>query len=342
MAFKILTDEEKAFLTEEELAKYDEQLRIYQMRVNFVNQLEKFENAEIKPYIAKKKAVKVVEKIQISDVMILDTNIRAENKVSEMISEIKLLNKIDSQKFSEGMKADVSISDNSEKLNSIVKKCDGLSDIHISLDVPSLKIERKEYSAPLTKKANVPLASVTGIPENSPVIPDTNIKISIPDLKVAEINISEKVPSVKDDDFKISMPDSKIRNINVPDTVKFEEIRYKSPVTDIISVEQPVIHNVDVNHIEIKKHTVCLDNVHQVDINAPEVKSFKISSPSVSVPEQRNIDPVKTAEFKKPVITSPAELPDVPDVKTVNIHIPGVRISNIPEIKIPDINSMSE
>ena len=50
MAFKILTEDEIKLLTDKQRIQYESQLAIYNERVKFVEQLEKLENVEIKPY----------------------------------------------------------------------------------------------------------------------------------------------------------------------------------------------------------------------------------------------------------------------------------------------------
>ena len=50
MAFKILSSEEIELLTKEQRACYEEELFIYNERVRFVEQMEKFENTVIQPY----------------------------------------------------------------------------------------------------------------------------------------------------------------------------------------------------------------------------------------------------------------------------------------------------
>ena len=50
MAFKILSEEEKLFMTEKQLEVYEKELRLYKERLAFVEQVEKMESAEIKKF----------------------------------------------------------------------------------------------------------------------------------------------------------------------------------------------------------------------------------------------------------------------------------------------------
>lgn len=50
MAFKILSSEEIELLTESQQDSYKKELSAYYDRVKFVEQMEKFENTQIKPY----------------------------------------------------------------------------------------------------------------------------------------------------------------------------------------------------------------------------------------------------------------------------------------------------
>lgn len=62
MAFRILSEEEKSYLSEEELLCYEEELDIYNARVDFVNKLEKLENVEIKEYNPKLDKISAIKK----------------------------------------------------------------------------------------------------------------------------------------------------------------------------------------------------------------------------------------------------------------------------------------
>ncbi len=72
MGFKILTEEEKSFLTEKQLAQYQQQLEKYKQRVDFVEKLIKLENVELKPYVAKKAVIRKINKVHVSDITIPD------------------------------------------------------------------------------------------------------------------------------------------------------------------------------------------------------------------------------------------------------------------------------
>ena len=50
MAFKILSEEEKLFMTEKQLEIYENELRLYKERLAFVEKVEKLEGAEIKKF----------------------------------------------------------------------------------------------------------------------------------------------------------------------------------------------------------------------------------------------------------------------------------------------------
>ena len=64
MAFRILSEEEKSYLSEEELLCYEEELDIYNARVDFVNKLEKLENVEIKEYNPKLDKISAIKKVE--------------------------------------------------------------------------------------------------------------------------------------------------------------------------------------------------------------------------------------------------------------------------------------
>lgn len=61
MAFRILSDEEKSFLTDEQRKSYESELEMKKKREAFVERLTELENAEIKPYTPSLKTVNVIK-----------------------------------------------------------------------------------------------------------------------------------------------------------------------------------------------------------------------------------------------------------------------------------------
>lgn len=67
MAFRILSEEQLLLLTDKQQKQYEKELDIYKKRVAFVEQLEKFENADFKPYTPKLSKITVTDKIEIKE-----------------------------------------------------------------------------------------------------------------------------------------------------------------------------------------------------------------------------------------------------------------------------------
>lgn len=67
MAFRILSEEQLLLLTDKQQKQYEKELDIYKKRVAFVEQLEKFENADFKPYTPKLSKISVADKIEIKE-----------------------------------------------------------------------------------------------------------------------------------------------------------------------------------------------------------------------------------------------------------------------------------
>jgi hypothetical protein len=64
MAFTILREEQLLLLTDNQIKQYEKELDLHKKRVAFVEQLEKFENAEFKPYTPKLHKIIVIDKME--------------------------------------------------------------------------------------------------------------------------------------------------------------------------------------------------------------------------------------------------------------------------------------
>ena len=365
MAFKILTEKEKEFLTEKELEIYEEKLRIYLMRVDFVNQLDKFENAEIKPYTARKVPVKTIKKVQISDVLIPEMKIKNKNIISEKISGYKLLNKVDSDKKAEEMTPKIKISNN-DKLYSIIKKCDDMPSISVSVKISSVKIVKKQCDIPQIRETEIPSAELKNMPKKSELKNNNAVKISMPVSNVSEIN------TLKEN--------------------KMSEIRCILPKSGIKEVKQPEIKQVNLKKPFFEKYSISGIDNDRINVDLPKVSDRPLPSTSVKVPEHGLVSPVKanklenkdikltgipqiketvslvgllvmpgapsgintnnikridpenysSMKFNKPEFRNNIEIPEVPELKKIKIKMPGLSIRGISERSRPDTEGIRE
>lgn len=341
MAFRILTEEEKALLSEEQLKRYEAELDMYNKRVNFVKKLEKLENVKIEPYEVKKVKIKASANVEAPYISIPDTRLKAENKVSDKISEYKLFNKVDSEKMKKEMTAEIKYTDDREKLYTVIKKCSDFNPKKIVTDAVSVKIDKKDISSPEVKKFNAPSVPSVNIEKNECAVPEIK-KVSVTTPVIKNIpEISAEKPDVR---ISVSIDTSGVSDINKVSAVKPVRSEFKLPDIKPEKVSVPEISEVNIKSVEVGKAS--LERIpERKDNKVPEISVSEIPSAKANVPEIKKpaIPSVSTFEKQKSVPSGMPQLNNV-SVPSVNPAL-SVRSSekiNTDNIRRPDITKTKE
>ena len=346
MAFKILSSDEIELLTEEQRKSYESELEIYNERVKFVEQLEKFENTVVSPYEPKlvnisdvKKAPKVAYAKPEYVVELVDIDVNSAPEMSTV-------------KFDKPVTATVPkcLKTKSVSVEHIKQaKCEQPIIPKVSKTVvPEKTIEKFEKNKPElpqvkgtvipTKvhkiqkqdKPLMPLKTKTVVPcvtpkKNGQVNPSLPKKIKVKKFNqftMAALSVDEKAMTVSI--FKKNAP-----KVNLPNVVMPEKI---NPILPKASVEFAEIKNFK----GFKRRDIAVPKAiipNQVNASFKQVNHTKAELPYVS-----NIS-VKKASIKR-IDVKKAELPiaQKTDVPVKNIHKSAYGFSDVPTIDVQKIN----
>ena len=158
MAFRILSFDELELLTENQRKSYEEELAIYNERVKFVEQIEKLENAVIKPYEPKLEAIPSVCEVPDGEFE------RPEYEFVKFAPVIKLKSNMAEFRFDEPVMA-------------LVPEHAKISNVPIG---QMKNVERDKPVLPIISKAAAPVDSFAMAEQQRPILP-VNVKVSIPD-----------------------------------------------------------------------------------------------------------------------------------------------------------------
>jgi len=342
MAFKILTEEEKELLSEEQLRRYESELEMYQKRVDFVKKLEKLENVKIKPYEVKKVKIKDTSKVVISDISIPGSKLHAENTVSDKISGYRLLNKVDSEKMKKEMAAEVKNIDGREKLYTVIKKCSDFNPKQIVTDKASVKIEKKDIEAPEIGKFNVPSAGSLNIEKNECSVPQiNNVSLKNPEIK----NIPEISAEKPDISVKICVNTDGVSGINKVSDPEPVNINFTAPEAKMEQISVPEIKCVSVGKVEVGKASV--EGIpERKDNRMPDISVSGIPSAKAEVPQTKALNVPSVNRMEK-IDRSLTEIPShysisVPSLNpSMSFKAPGsINTDNIRRPDISEINNM--
>ncbi len=327
MPFRILTEEEIQFLTEEELAVYNEELELRKEREKLVENLEKYENVRLKEYVP------VLNNIDAVSVAVeRNIAIPALGKIS--LKEGYVLNEADySDKFKPIDIPQINVSKNNFSLTDteVYEKLEKLS---ISFDEPSVMPKMNAVTVADAPDVKMP-AKVSCKPENMPDIMAhsvRNISFDAPDMTVPALftdfgtdaetrhftGISHELSGIDDISLNISAP-----------SYSFEMPEMKKASVNTVEVTMP--------HTAAKFETaeLSLSDMPEVEINA-DLRSMNFSAPEFSpeLPDIGTIPNVRARTFSQ-AECAPADIPD--------IKVNSANVRNITEIKnsapvVPDID----
>lgn len=297
MAFKILTEDEIKLLTDKQRIQYENQLAIYNERVKFVEQLEKLENVEIKPYEPTLTCIPAVglppEKIFTAPLYDI--------KITEQV--IKVQSKYDVVDFIKPAKA-------------VLPECSKITNIKTD------NLKAIEHVKPALPEINNAAASVkifTKMESKSPILPKSK--------KVGMLGITFKKPQQAKPDLPAVIKPDNYANLDfTPVIIDNRAITANNPtavtsqiaLTKFVSPEksQPVLPKLSVAFSDVKafekpEHTLSDLPKAVVPQDLPQqaalIKQTKISQ--ANLPEISNISPV-TASFNKPKIKD-TQLPSI-------------------------------
>ena len=157
MAFKILSLEELELLTENQRENYEKELAIYNERVKFVEQMEKFENTVIKPYEPKLTAIPAVCEVPEKEF---------EEPEYEFV-KITPFTKPESK---------VAVIDFGEPIMAVVPGHTKIKNVPVG---HMKNVERDKPVLPIISKAAAPADLFTKAEQQQPVLP-ASVKVSIP------------------------------------------------------------------------------------------------------------------------------------------------------------------
>lgn len=354
MAFKVLSEEEKVFLTDEELLQYEERLEIYQERVAFVERLEKIQNAFTEEYVPKFKGIKKIRKVAPKSFKMPENKqVKIDSvNVKPVIGIFNKINSIDSnvlKKCNEIKMFDRSYIDNALKKNTGINRSFETPDIsHVSDNIPKVKtpkLKKYDISVDSLKKIS---ANVKG--NSTDVVKPVKVKKFVCDEHVPEIdneifkkiNVKINKPGfVKPDICKLDL------NTNVKSDLSVKDVKIDKK--DIIGTLNTEV-KCDIRKINFKKPDIKAD-MPKVKVKT-DIKITKYTSGTKIDPKipEINISKVKKKTFEKPVvsvkISANHNVRDISDIKftytkpqrqEVNLNT-DIKTVRAPQFKSPDVN----
>ena len=332
MSFKILSDDEKQFLDEEQLRIYNEEYELYLERNRFVDRLEALENAEIHKYEPELKKIGPIAKIRETKFEFSKPerpDVKNGIKIKELSelpdgfelpqfsvsgSNIKIA---EAPELKKEIHTDFTLSGIPESRNYSVESVEfkmpetdiSKVDTDVVPELKAISYETPEYTVTGTENINrncevvpcsfkKPEISRPVLNNDVPVMPEIT-ELKLPKHSAAEIRQPEINGSIEVHDFTVPEFSAEVPSIRI-DT-EFNIAPYKAEKTEISDMPELNICRVTVpEHRTIKAEAAYIPNIKIGQ--AEKLVVFQIDDPKANLPEVR-VDNYEGRGFVMPEIT---------------------------------------
>lgn len=312
MAFRILTEEELARLTDKRKEQYKKELNIYNLRAAFVAQLEKYEDVKIEPYKPKLKPIAVIDKREFKAYQRQEYKAKLQKPIKKPEMQLNVVE---------------------------INKTENINLPKVSVQAVEIRPVNIENNKPILPKMTKPVLSVIYFKKPEVVQPDLPV-IAKPECASTSFQIPEKpqielpmvdtsfvLPALSTDGFKIdamkkpsNIPSVKTPNIAVPAFVPPEK---EIPNLPLVTVAGPAAKSFS------KPEKIAVELPTVSGAKAP-LKPIKIDTPAVQLPQTHGVSvPVKS--FEKPEIP----MSGLPEVARPVIAVSSFQSPEVKELHLP-------
>ena len=318
MAFRILSDDEIALLTDNERGHYERELDIYQKRVKFVERLEALENVSIPPYKPQLKSIPIVDVIDVKPF------VKPEHKLSVRAPAVKPALRVTPFKKQKPINPNMPILSKQPAIKlRHIKKSEGIQPKLPQIDKlvpPAARFEKSEIKPPVLPaiaKPDIALKAYNRPGAIRPELPRVhNLRIQA-NMSLGALNIDYS--GIKVDMPKVKVPGMELSSFVMPEKPKYNLPKapvhftgikaYKKP--EIAASELPAVSKPLFNGARVYKKP------EQIGVKLPVLSKLHIDTYSfeevsrvqTKLPELSDIAPVNVT-FTNPEF-HPPELPAV-------------------------------
>lgn len=373
MAFRILSNDEIELLTEAERNSYERELAVYNDRVKFVEQIEKFESTEITPYEPKFINVSVIGKVpekiysnpkyaaQLIDVAVKPApkahGTNFEEPVVAAVPKCLKVKNVSVEHIKKTPQYKNALPQMSKAFAPVVANIKAkhgipaLPEIGKTVAPPDVcvRLELNNPVLPETEKTIVPSKTFKKIEQVKPSVAN-NLKLqSFPELDFTATFINSKaINKFKPD---IMQPRIKSREFTLPErekpvlpllSVGFKKVKqFEAPEQAKPYLPEPVIPGkANILYKQMKKPQIQLPEASNVSVASPSFSGLNIQQTRLPAAQRVNIP---TKKFLK----SDCALPDLPKLTVPRTQIqlyiePELQNPDLPTFTMPAVTSVPQ
>ncbi len=345
MAFRILSENEIELLTEKQQINYEKELAVYNERVRFVEQLEKYENIVNAPYKPKLTSISTIEKIPNSEYS------NPEYTIKKFYTTVRKA-------------PDISIARLDESVKAAVPKCIKAKRVSVKY----IKLKKEKPSIKKARKTIIPEKVFKKLQNNEPVLPEKS-QIIIPEKKTKKkVQLKPVLPkienmrspikyqfmplSIKKGAVVAIKPNVSLPKLKIPNEIVIEKVLPVLPQPSVKFTEINIVKIPDEKSLLLPKAiipnqlNISFKYENEIKAKLPEVTNISIIQASFIKPDiQKAVLPAakKSIIPKSDFINIKYSVPKVPDIKEQKFDFkdyskPEIEKSNVPVFIKPVIS----
>ena len=364
MAFKILSEEEKLFMTEKQLEVYEKELRLYKERLAFVEQVEKMESAEIKKFTPSLRPIGEISSPELAPFENKGIGRIELKKTAAKVPDTELyaartISKTDITGF---IKATAHIMDraglNKELGGSLAEKAASAG----RLDTRNISISKKairafaqrsfdssvaERKAELTKKpvAEFDIRSFAAperkVPElkKTSIAPMTAREFAKPALSAVQLDMPARASVFSS---AVTMPERAAVKLSVPAKAAVPAAEFRLAALSAPKLEHRPVRKYDGRRFAMP--ALSRPELKTVTAAAPKLSSFEAKAVRAELDMPETMPALKLVDFHKPEVSAKVSKKAVPEIKSAEFEMPEIKAPNLvkssrPEVKIGSFNA---
>ena len=364
MAFKILSEEEKLFMTEKQLEVYEKELRLYKERLAFVEQVEKMESSEIKKFTPSLRPIGEISSPELAPFENKGIGRIELKKTAAKVPDTELyaartISKTDITGF---IKATAHIMDraglNKELGGSLAEKASSAG----RLDTRNISISKKavrafaqrsfdssvaERKAELTKKpvAEFDIRSFAATERKVPELKKTSIapmtarEFAKPALSAVQLDMPARASVFSS---AVTMPERSAVKLSVPAKAAVPAAEFRLAALSAPKLERRPVRKHDSKRFAMP--ALRRPELKTVTAAVPKLSSFEAKAVRAELDMPETMPALKLVDFHKPEVSAKVSKKAVPEIKSAEFEMPEIKAPNLvkssrPEAKIGSFNA---
>jgi hypothetical protein len=364
MAFRILSEEEKLFMTQEQLEIYERELKLYKERLAFVEKVEQIEKADIKKFTPSLRPIRVISSprlvpfenkgtgrielkkapVKTPDMSVYAAKRISENDISAFISSsasVRARTGI-SRELMDSISGKAASAAVPLKKNISISKTAAPSFRQRGFESPAADMRVQLAKKPL---ADFDIRSFSAPERKSPELRKTGLAVMTarefakPEFSTVKLDMPPKAGVLS---AAFTAPERQQVRLNVPAKAAVPSAEFRLAALSAPRVERRPVKKFEAKHFAMP--SLSRPQLRAVSAAVPKLHSFEAQQVKAEVKRHETMPALKLADFRKPEVSAKVNVKAVPKIKHTEFGMPEIKAPKLskpdrPEVKAGSFNA---